>query len=337
MLASPPLPALRPRSRRAHLRRSQPADASPSPDAPQLAALLAAPPPGAACDTWQAVVETGPSRSDELDEPTSALHILALHATGTTAVLVRDAWSGAARGARGATDRLTLRLPPGFGLPSALLLAAERGPWRPVSARLTADGGALDGSPPSRYQADGGGGSGAVRLSLVVPDPEPLVSAAKKAAVREAGMAAYGSLKALLVGVSAALAVPGAALAQYTGGAAVTLPYLAGASVGLLYLAALQRSVDALPAASEAPASQEPEPPLNALTATGAQFRLAFLAAAGIAGGRLLAGGLDGDGLADPAALVVLRAQLVAGVAGFLTHRVAVLGVGLGTQGRKEE
>jgi hypothetical protein len=309
-------------------------------------------------------------REDELSEPDSAL-LVTLIAPDGRAVLHRDAGAGSGggfvappRGERGGADVLRVPAPAGFGAPAAVWLAPERGTWRVDALTLSyeeeaparsGDGDDDDGdnrnaaaaqeaSRPRRYlpvpAAPGappsGEGTGLElrpaedRTAFAAP-----LSAAARAAARAASLAAYAALKRRLLGVTAALAAPGAAAAASLGGAHAAVPFAAGAAAGLLYLFLLEKGVDALPGpdddappstADGAAAPSSSSSP--ALGGTGAGARLALVALLAVAGARALSSGAlsSGGGSADVASL---RVELAAGAAGFLTYKLAVLLVGL--------
>jgi hypothetical protein len=285
-------------------------------------------------------------RQDELSEPDAALLVTLISADGR-AVLHREPLGGGyPRGERGASDLLRVPAPPDFGAPAAVWLAPERGTWRVDACAVSVDG----GEPLLRYLAapDAPGfapGSAATELLPAGSAAFPRRTRAQRAAARAASMAAYEALKTRLLGVTAALALPGAALAAKLGGTHAAAPFAVGAAAGLLYLLLLERGVDALPGADDAwdggehdersDASAAPDqsaPPAEPAAAasggvggTGAGTRLALVALAALVGARQLASGSEG-GAADVGAL---RVELAAGAAGFLLYKLAVLVVGL--------
>jgi len=141
-------------------------------------------------------------------------------------------------------------------------------------------------------------------------------------ALREAGMLSYASLKYRLLGVTAALAVSGAAVAQQLGGENAALPFLLGSTLGITYLALLEKGVDGVSGPQQVPREQAPPNDQAGASGTGAGVRLLTVILLGVAAARLFAERSGGD-------TALLRVELAAGALGFLQYKLAILLVGL--------
>ena len=252
-------------------------------------------------------LRTGDERADSLTEPTSSFYV-ALH-TGESRVYLHTEpgrSSGALLGQAGGTDSLSFAVPSRFADPVALWVAPAEGSWRVEGARLRVREGDGDGAPLSFALSPVGGGE--LRRVRAVREP----TLAEKAETREQGMDAYASLKTSIVGVSAALSVPGCGAAVFIAGTHVAFAFLLGTATGLAYVSLLERGVDGLRGMEGSDGSAQ---------GTGAPGRLAATAALLFFAARLVAERSDDAGQ--------MRTELLALVAGFLLHRVAVLFVGL--------
>ena len=268
---------------------------------------------------------TGEHRSDELSEPDAPLLVALitadgrafLHSTPTAAL-------AGVKGSSGGVDSLEVRAPASLGVPARLLISPERGTWNVTSARVTwsGDGGTVDGQQPLQFSGTGG-------PELRLAAPEIVRTPEQRMALREAGMQSYTSLKNRLVGVTAALAVAGAAVARQLGGEDAAMPFLLGSMLGITYLALLEKGVDGvsgpadpMPPTEQAPRDQAPPDGQAGASGTGAGVRLVTVILLGIAAARLLAERSGGDAS-------VLRVELASGALGFLTYKTAILLVGL--------
>ena len=281
--------------------------------------------------TYTLVLSTGDERGDELSEPDAPVLVTLLAVDGR-AFLHRCECAAMAgvRGERSGRDTLRLRAPQ-LGVPAAVWVAPERGTWKLRRANVScAD---VDGGSEASYSSTGG-------TELRPAAPEVTRTPAERTAARQAGLRAYGTLKTRLVGVTAALALPGALLAAQLGGQHAALPFLLGAIAGIGYLTLLEQGVDSLPGSSSLDASSSPSPnqgdgngdgdARRVAQGTGASARLAVVAALAVAAAKLLAERAGGD-------VNALRADLAAGAAGFLQYKLAVLLVGLVWQEEIEE
>lgn len=243
---------------------------------------------------------------------------MTLIAADGRAVLHREegaAGGGYARGERGGSDTLRVRVPAGFGSPAAVWLAPERGSWRVDAAEVSGEGGE-DGAWRRRYLAATACDAATELRAADDAEAFPRRSAEEVEAARLRSLQAYAALKTRLLGVTALLAAPGAALAQRLGGDTAAVAFAAGAAGGALYLLSLQRSVDSLPGPGDDAAPKSGE-----LGGAGGAARLAAVA---------LAAALGANQLADSGVPVAeLRGELAAGAAGFLLYKLAVLIVGL--------
>ena len=267
---------------------------------------------------------TGEDRRDELSEPDAPVLVALISADGRACLhTTPPAALAGVRGTSGGVDTLTVRAPASLGAPERIWVAPERGSWNVTSARVTWSGGD-DGQQQLQFSGTGG-------PELRLAAPEIVRTPEQRMAMREAGMKSYGTLKNRLVGVTAALAVMGAAAAQQLGGENASLPFLLGSALGLTYLALLEKGVDGVsgPGAGLSPPEQLPRqqtPPdgyaAGSARGTGAAGRLGAVLLLGVAAARLFADRSGGDA-------AVLRVELASGALGFLAYKAAILLVGL--------
>ena len=266
---------------------------------------------------------TGEDRRDELSEPDAPILVALLTEDGRAFLhQTPPAALAGIKGSSGGIDTLTVRAPSSL-VPARILISPERGSWNVTSARVTwsGDGGAVGGQQSLQFS-----GTGGPELRLAVP--EVVRTPEQRMALREAGMQSYTSLKNRLVGVTAALAVAGAAVARLLGGEDAALPFLLGSTLAITYLALLEKGVDGVSGPGGMPPteqirSEQAAPDGQAgPSGTGAGVRLVTVIFLGIAAARLLTERAGGDA-------ALLRVELASGALGFLTYKLAILLVGL--------
>jgi hypothetical protein len=252
---------------------------------------------------------------------------------------------------QGSVDEVSFK-GPDLGPLAALVVGPEAGSWRcdEVDVASSRTGAA------ERFvcrELLGGGGAPAAHLRPVPPgavvygsgDSAVVLSKAEASQLHAWNMQQYSDLKAQLMAATTTLVALGTGVTWAAAGAELALPFALGGGSSLAYQFLLQRRVDGMgggaaagrPPVGAKPAQVRPGPALAAAVALSRPAVRAALMGAGLLGSLALlhyaAGEQAGGGGAaaplgtEPVAAAGEVRRLVAGLAGFLMHKAALVGV----------